>query len=242
LNKNNTPTFADIHCHALFGSDDGAKSAEMMQEMIDKEYEEGVRYLCFTPHYHPGYYGYNEERTESAFALALEYCKKYPDMKLSLANELHYGPEAISWMKEKACRTVSNTRFVLVDFKMPEEEAVILKGLSRLSSAGFVPILAHAERYSALSVSAMKALKQNGVLIQANTASIFGGYGFNAKNKLKKMLALHLVDFLSTDAHNLTDRAPRFSDCYLYVAKKHGADYANYICRDNAVNRFFSRV
>ncbi|MBQ8719918.1 MAG: hypothetical protein IJY65_02675 [Clostridia bacterium] len=239
--KKNTKTFADIHCHALFGVDDGAKSVELMQEMIDKEYEEGVRYLCFTPHYHPGYYGHNEERSESAFSIAVEYCKeKYPNMQLSLANELHFGPEAISWIKEKACRTVAGTRFILVDFSMPEDEAVIVKSLSRLISTGHVPILAHAERYTALSIGAMKELRQNGVLIQSNTGSLFCSFGCRVKNKLKRMLALRIVDFLSTDAHNLGDRAPSFMKCYLYVAKKYGTEYADYICRDNAVERFFN--
>ena len=38
-------TFADIHCHVLYDVDDGAKNEEMMQKLIDAEYEEGVRYL-----------------------------------------------------------------------------------------------------------------------------------------------------------------------------------------------------
>ena len=106
--------FADIHCHALYGVDDGARDEAMMQKMLDAQYVDGVRYLCFTPHYHPGYYGYNEIGTEAAFNRAVEYCKKYPNLQLSLSNELHYAPECLSWIKTKTCRKISSTKYILV--------------------------------------------------------------------------------------------------------------------------------
>lgn len=233
-------TFADVHCHVLCGVDDGAKNEEMMQALLDAEYAEGVRYLCFTPHYHPGYYGYNQEPSERSFELAVRYCaEKYPDMRLMLANELHYAPECLSWLKEKICHRIGHTRFVLVDFSEAEEERVIVKGLSRFINAGYIPILAHAERYYSLRVGTVKTLRQDGILVQVNAGSLFGNFGVKAGVKAKKLLAKKLVDFISTDTHDLDDRAPQMKKAYQLIEKKYGSGYAGFICRDHAVELFF---
>ena len=234
-------TFADIHCHTLCGVDDGARDEETMQKMLDAQYEDGIRYLCFTPHYHPGYYGHNEERVDRAFALAVEYCKKYPDLQLLLANELHYAPECLSWIKAKTCRRVGRTRCILIDFKENEDEGNIVHGLSRLINAGYIPILAHTERYFQLNVATVRLLKQDGVLIQVNVASCLGDFGIHARAQARRMLANKMVDFVSTDAHNLTDRASHFQKGYRYIAKKFGAEYAAYVCRDHAKEMFFDK-
>lgn len=233
--------FADIHCHALCAVDDGAKDEATMQKMLDAEYEDGVRYLCLTPHYHPGYYGSNEEQAERAFSRAVEYCKKYPDLHLLLANELHYAPECISWLKEKRCRRVGHTRCVLVDFSETEYKSVMVKALSRLNGSGYIPILAHAERYKNLDVTTVKTLKQDGVLIQINSGSCFGDFGIFARAKAKRMLAKKLVDFVATDAHNLTERAPQLQKGYRYIAKKYGLEYADCICGEHAIRLFFEK-
>ena len=74
-------TYSDIHIHALFGVDDGAGSEESMYAIIDAAYSDGTRHIIFTPHYHPGYYGKNEEQRDKAFGIARSYCeKKYPDL------------------------------------------------------------------------------------------------------------------------------------------------------------------
>ena len=234
-------TFADIHCHVLCDVDDGAKDEEMMQKLLDAEYSEGVRYLCFTPHYHPGYYGYNEAQSQRSFDSAVEYCAKYPDMQLLLANELHYAPECLSWLKEKICRRIGRTRFVLVDFSDAEEERIIVKGLSRFINAGYIPILAHAERYGNLRAGTVKTLRQDGILIQMNAGSLFGDFGVKPCVRAKKLLSKKLVDFVSTDAHNLDDRAPTIKKAYQYIEKKYGSGYAGFISRDHAVELFFDQ-
>jgi len=234
-------TFADIHCHTLWVVDDGAKDAETMQKMLDAQYEDGVRYLCFTPHYHPGYYGDNVASSEQAFAvLCRRAAESFPDLKLILANELHYSSGCVSWVKDKLCRTVRGSRFLLVDFRENEEEAVIVKGLNRLTAAGYVPILAHAERYMKLSVGAVKMLKQDGILVQINAGSCFGAFGARARHLAKKILSLRLADFVGSDGHNMSDRSPEMRRCYEFIAKKYSREYAAFVCRDNAVSLFFA--
>ena len=237
-------TFADIHCHALCHVDDGAKDMELTRAMIDAEYRDGVRYLCFTPHYHPGYYGLNEERAAHCFAAAVEYAKRYPDLQLALANELHYAPECLAWIREGLCRRMGNTRCILVDFRQTEEERAIVEGLTRILGGGYIPILAHAERYDRLRPATIRSLKQNGVMVQVNAGSVlagavFGNFGGLIGVRARRMLSRQMVDFISTDAHDLRRRPPNFSSAYGCIAKKYGSEYAQRICRDHAVSLFF---
>lgn len=45
---------ADIHCHILPGVDDGSRDMEQTMRMIKTAYEEDIRLIIATPHYHIG--------------------------------------------------------------------------------------------------------------------------------------------------------------------------------------------
>ena len=113
------------------------------------------------------------------------------------------------------------------------------KTLFEPGAAGYVPILAHAERYMKLSVGAIKMLKQDGILVQINAGSCFGTFGARARHLAKKILALRLADFVGSDGHNMNDRSPEIRRCYEFIAKKYSREYADFVCRDNAVSLFF---
>ena len=89
--------YADIHMHALFGVDDGPATEKEMFQIMDAAYEDGARLICLTPHFHPGYFGDNRSKTESAFRILLDYeHTAHPDLKLYLANELRYSRSCTS--------------------------------------------------------------------------------------------------------------------------------------------------
>mgnify|MGYP003617467888 FL=1 len=41
-----------LHCHILPGIDDGAKNLDVSMSLIQKEMEDGVVGIVFTPHFH----------------------------------------------------------------------------------------------------------------------------------------------------------------------------------------------
>lgn len=51
----------------MFGVDDGAKDEDEMLAILDAAYQSGTRLLCCTPHFHPGYWGHNRERSAAAY-------------------------------------------------------------------------------------------------------------------------------------------------------------------------------
>lgn len=230
--------FVDMHIHLLFGVDDGAKDEQEMTAILDAAYRSGTRVLCCTPHFHPGYFGDNYDRAGAAFESLSDYAKRtYPDMTLYLGNELRYGPECVSWLRQGACRTINGTRYVLVDFSEAASEKLIANGLSAMLNAGYIPVLAHVERYCSLHgrFPMIREFRQNGVVMQADTQSLFCGFGLRVQHQCRKLLALGLIDIFSSDAHGRTSRPPEMLACSDYIRKKYGADYATELCCNNAV-------
>lgn len=228
--------FADLHIHALAGCDDGAKTEEEMFQMVDLAYRTGTRVLCLTPHYHPGFFGENREKSEDAFsrlyAIAAE---RYPDLELYLGNELRYDRAALSWLREGKCRTLNNSRYVLVDFTAKESQTVIEKGLHRLLSGGYIPILAHVERYRALwgKTAVLHSLKSKGIMLQMDAGAPLGEYGMGEKLWARKLLKQRWIDLVSSDGHDMTRYLPSLSEVYGFLKNKYGTDYAEQLCGAN---------
>lgn len=228
--------FADVHNHLLCGVDDGPASEQEMLQMLRMAYDDGIRVLCLTPHFHPGYFGDNRAKAAAAFEkLRLLAAEKYPELKLFLGNELRYGKGCTAWLEEGLCRTINDSDYVLVDFASSEKASRIIHGLERIMGAGYIPVLAHAERYRELSIAAIADLSGNGVWIQIDEQSLFGGYGFGAKRRARALLKGGIADLISTDAHDLKKRTPKLSRGYRYAEKKYGKAYADALCFDNAM-------
>ncbi len=232
--------FADIHSHALCLVDDGPKTKEQMYQMADAIYLDNIRYLCLTPHFHPGFYGDNQPNSIDAFQMLSSYVKKtYPDLELVLGNELHYSADCASWLFDGKCRTLNRTRYVLVDFSHRVSKKELIGGLQNLLSNGYLPILAHAERYRNASMAVLMELKRSGVLLQLNAQAVLGEFGAIQKLKAKKILSKDLADFIASDAHNLQYRTSKMTRCYEYLTKKYSESYATFLCRDHALEKLF---
>lgn len=234
--------FSDIHIHALYNCDDGADSPEKMYKMIDASYEDGVRYMCLTPHYNPGYFGENSEKVQSSYDMLLKYAgEKYPDLHIALGNELRYNLGCEEWLKNGLCRSMDNTKYVLVDFFDNDSKETISKGLDRILNAGYIPILAHAERYAKIrgDVDFLRKQRNKGVLIQIDARSVLGDFGFFERSFSKKILINYLADFVSSDAHGMKRRPPGICGVYEYIEKRQGKDYAEAVCSKNALHMIF---
>lgn len=231
--------FADIHIHAVCGVDDGSRTREDMFALVDAAYADGTRLMCVTPHFNPGMFGEHSERTLRMFDELKKYTEeKYPDLVLFLGNELRYAPNCHNWIYDGVCRTMGDTKYVLLEFSYSDSSAKIINGLEKMFNSGFIPILAHAERYPHLSIRDIRDLHENGVLVQVDSMSLLRDFGLNEWFRSKKMLSERIADFVSSDAHDLKERPPELSPCFEYVKKKFGERYAKAIFYENACELF----
>ena len=183
--------FADIHIHAVCGVDDGAITREGMFRMVDAAYSDGTRLMCVTPHFHPGAFGEHHKKTLEEFKCLKEYAaEKYPDLELYLGNEMRYSDRCQDWLYDGVCLSMGGTKYVLTEFSFGETSERITKALESMFNFGYIPIVAHAERYHNLPLSQIRKLHSEGVLIQVDSMSLLKKFGFKEWYRSKKMLAL----------------------------------------------------
>lgn len=219
--------FTDIHTHIIAGVDDGAKGTAQMYALLDASYKDGARGICCTPHYHPGYYGQNSIKSWENFQQLTQYAKEmYPDLQLFLGNELHYSQGCLEWVKDGFCRTLNGTRCILVDFESYEMYQTIEFAVMSFLRQGYIPVLAHIERYTCLwrKSKLIKQLHDIGAIIQINASSVLKIHRYPI---IKKILQQHIVDVVASDTHNLETRPPVLTAAYHEIRQKYGAEYAN---------------
>ena len=232
--------FVDLHCHLLFKIDDGASCEDETKELIDVFYNNGVRYICFTPHFKLYKFDSKEEiasynqKIDRTFKYISDYVnEKYPDLKVYLGNEILHHDDIASSLDESYCRTLGDGHYSLVEF-LPEVTSLDLEAsITKMLKLGFHPIIAHVERYKTLfkNTKLIKELREMGALIQINSSSILK-YRFGEKARfLKYILKNHLVDIIASDTHRL-GRPYTLSKSAEVVVKKYGYDYAKKIFYD----------
>jgi len=170
--------YLDMHTHILPGIDDGSVSMEQTRNMLRQAYEEGIRYIIATPHYgirNPGLsMDYAEEILEE---VQKEADRITPGMRLLLGCELFYTDGIVQSLKRDEARTMAGTSYALVEFSTRDPYSRILKCVNEFTWNGYIPLIAHAERYRCLegNLENVYELAELGAVIQINCRSFTGG-------------------------------------------------------------------
>ena len=231
--------YTDIHTHILYGTDDGPKTKNEMFDMLDLAYKDGIRAICVTPHFNFSFYGDNTDSAKVAFDELIRYSKnKYQDLHFCLGNEIFYHNACTDYLKDGICKTLNRSKYVLVDFPSSESKFNILSAMKNLLGHGYIPVLAHAERYTDIgfSTSFIERLKEIGVIIQVNAGSLIGKNSLRERFISRRLLQKKLCDIVASDSHNLTSRATCMSRASEYIQKKCGVHTATLLMHTNPNN------
>ncbi len=218
-------TWIDIHCHCLPGVDDGANDMETCIAMLSQAYEDGIRHIIVTPHFH-----YRRGNVKKDHILeVLEEVKQtvkplFPDLELYAGNELYYSSHLVEVLEKDEVNTMADSKYVLIEFSPETDYVTIRNAMLQLQTFGYWPILAHVERYFCLIKKPDLAIElaHMGVYLQVNAGSIVGKYGWNIKRCLKKLFLGGYVSFVATDAHDTKHRTQELSACAAVLEKKWG--------------------
>lgn len=228
--------YIDLHCHILFDTDDGPADKNDMLRMLDASYNDGVREICVTPHFNQRFYGDNKNNADHAYIeLVKEAAIKYPEMKFYRGNELLYHSSYLEHIREGKCSTINGTKYVLVDFSQSENKFNILSALKSLVSNGYLPILAHTERYLDLKLfdPCYAQIKELGAIMQVNAASIIGKNGAFQKWKARHLIKDGMCDIIASDAHNNTTRSTCINEAAKYIRSKYGNELTDLLTIEN---------
>lgn len=220
--------YIDIHCHMLPAVDDGSASMEQSIRMARQAAMEGFSDIILTPHQKADRRCVTWDGTLRRLRLLQE---KADELRIPVrfhpGAELFYRHGAEELLEERKLHTLADSHYVLVEFFPGEEYAYIRDALVRISSYGYLPVLAHVERYASVlsETERPRQLKQNtGCFFQVNAASLTGEAGFAAKNASRRLVRQGLADFIATDAHNDEGRPPRISHCAQWLERKLGRE------------------
>lgn len=222
--------FIDIHNHTLFGVDDGAKDREEALEMLKDAREQGAGALILTPHYRHGMFGYPTEQIEENFQVLKEEAEKL-ELSLHLGCEYHVNSEIIQNLRAGRCRTLAGSDYVLTEYSGQAQYAYMAEYTGRLLSCGYLPVIAHVERYQCLlkEPELCRELSEKGAMIQINADSVLGMDGRAAERFCKKLLKNQWVDVIASDAHGRQERRSHMAKCQKAVEKACGVAYAEEI-------------
>ena len=223
--------FSDIHSHFVYGMDDGAQTVQDMEAMLDAAVADGVGCLIATPHMTPGVHPFNEERFWRHLFEARTYCQaRGYSLNLYAGAEVLYTPALEHYMSRHALPTLANSQNVLLEFAPAISFTEIASAVDLLDLSGYVPILAHIERYKALSgLNIYRLKKQHSVLYQVNCSAVIDGEGLFKDMQLRRWFRDELIDHVASDSHNCRLRKTRMKSAFTILSKRFGVEYARHL-------------
>ena len=132
---------------------------------------------------------------------------------------------------------MNRTRYILAEFSVSGGDfAHAQYCLNRYLEEGWIPIIAHAERYcrTFASVENIHALKEAGCLVQVNYYDLAEEPDHEIRTCAQNLLQAELVDMMGSDAHRTDHRAPKLARGAKYIKENCRAEYAENVLRRNA--------
>lgn len=187
----------DCHSHILPGVDDGFKTIEDSLAVLVEYEAAGIRKVWLTPHIMEDI----PNRTE--------------DIKMAFDTlcGLYSGCVELRLASENMLDSIFEERLAAGDL-LPMDSSMLLVEtsyfnppmdlhgiLARTRSAGFIPVLAHPERYMYMDMKEYDSLKSEGVRFQLNIPSLCGFYGETVRKKAEVLLENDMYDMAGSDLH-----------------------------------------
>lgn len=230
------PELIDMHCHIIPGVDDGAKNREDASELLLMEYKSGVRKIVLTPHYRKGMFEPDEREVRQGLEKVRQIILELGiEMEVCLGCEYYANSDMTKELIEHERFRMNGGKYVLVEFSSQHNFLKIRNWIYELVKAGFEPIIAHVERCPAVmeKKELVEELVELGAWIQVDAGAILGEDGWRLKTMSRRLLKEELIHFIGSDTHDKKRRRPNLKECYLYVAKKMGVQYAQELFFDN---------
>lgn len=196
----------DIHTHILPGVDDGAQTISQALQMLKNAAASDVEYLMLTPHCNRTE---REDRLclQEQFQLLRREAAGIP-VNLGLGAEVHVTDRMPAQLKAGSFPTLNGSRYLLTEFPFSWEHENFLPMLEQILSLGYIPLVAHPERYDAVIRNPATVIPwlERGCHVQLTGASIVGKYGSRIRQTSEYLLKNGLVCCVASDAHGVEGR------------------------------------
>ena len=198
----------DIHNHIIYGVDDGSRSLDESMKMVEIYMENGFDSIIATSHYDRSRYMVSpDEIREKSSILNKECQKRGLDFKIYSGHEVQIEPNILDYFEKGMVQSLNNSRFILLELPFINKAIYAKDLIYKAQLEGYVPIIAHAERYAYSDISYIKEFIKLGALVQVNYSSMK-----SHKDLMEGLLKRNMVHILATDAHQSEWRSPKIGD------------------------------
>ena len=193
--------FRECHCHLLPGVDDGVKELHETLKILELWQSLGVKEVWLTPHI-----------MEDIPNKTLELKQKCEELKtvapkgitLRLSAENMMDNLFLQRLEQRDLLPIGRDRqHLLVETSYYNPPMDMHRFFERIKESGYMPVLAHPERYQYMDMSTYKMWKEKDVLLQLNVPSLVGAYGPEVQYKAEKLLDKGMYDYCGTDTHSM---------------------------------------
>jgi protein-tyrosine phosphatase len=228
----------DLHCHILFGLDDGPKLLDDSLAMAEDAIADGITHVVATPHCSSQFLfdfaNVQAKRDELAEKL-------HGRLKLATGCDFHLNHEnllAIRKHPEPFC--INQKDYLLVEFNEFSIPPAVDQTLHELQLAGLRPIITHPERNPILRSQPDRLIQwvRLGCFAQITAGSLSGVFGPGAKEDAWSWMTRGLIHFVSSDAHNTARRPLKLRFAYDSVAQQLGEETARALLIENPLAAF----
>ena len=208
----------DLHSHILPGVDDGAYTMADALEMARMAADSGVKTLVATPHYR--YYGHDNgaQILETFDRLQDQLDYEQIPLKLMLGTEIWLGRGNCPTLEPHMC--YPDTQWFLAEFSVDESPENMDLMLKSYADQGYLPVIAHPERYLAVLDDPIIAKKwvERGWGVQINRDSLLGKFGRRCHACSEFMLEQGWVNLIASDAHDPQLRSTNWTEAFAAFA------------------------
>lgn len=211
----------DLHCHILYGIDDGAKDLNESIEMARLAYQDGIRHIIATPHFTGNYFNHKQIVLTKVQELQEKLKQEHIPITIHPGNEVRLESASFIYnhaKEENFCYLGHSSKFILLEqtWKQYCEETIDI--VKWLHERGKFIIIAHPERHFFFRKNPLllKQLIDMGCWTQVSVDSMLGKNTDEAKDFSTWLLENNYVHTLATDAHNI-HRKPNLSEGFRLV-------------------------
>lgn len=215
----------EIHSHILPGVDDGAVSNEEALEMAHQAVEQGITHILATPHHGDGAYETPRSVVLEATLKLNELCKQHEvPITICEGQEIRVHPELIDEYEQNQLVTLAGSRYILLELPAGYVPVYLEELIYEFIIRGIVPVIAHPERNKEIvsTPAILNTFTEQGALCQLTSHSLMGYFGRKIQKLSLQLCRSGMIHFVSSDAHNCTDRAFALREAYRTIAKSLG--------------------
>ena len=194
----------DLHSHLIPAIDDGSKSVDDSINMIRTFIAMGYQKIITTPHVMSDFYKNTPEIILGGLEkLKTELVRQNIEIEIEAAAE-YYLDETLEPQVKGGKLLTFGKNYLLFELPFMTEPPNLASFIFELQTNGYVPILAHPERYGFYykEFEKYRELKEKGVHLQLNILSLVGHYGPEAQKIAERLIDEGLISFLGSDCHN----------------------------------------